>query len=100
VGSVRKALAKAGWRAEDVDLWEVNEAFAVVPMALMTDLALSHDIVNVNGGACALGHPIGASGARIMVTLMYALQARGLKKGVATLCIGGGEATAVALEML
>jgi acetyl-CoA C-acetyltransferase len=92
-------LAKAGWRVEDVDLWEVNEAFAVVPMALMTDLALSHAIVNVNGGACALGHPIGASGARVMVTLMYALQARGLKRGVATLCIGGGEATAVALEM-
>jgi acetyl-CoA C-acetyltransferase len=100
VGSVRKVLAQAGWAVKDVDLWEVNEAFAVVPMALMADLALSHDIVNVNGGACALGHPIGASGARIMVTLMYALQARGLKKGVATLCIGGGEATAVALEML
>jgi len=100
VGSVRKALDKAGWSVGDVDLWEVNEAFAVVPMALMHDLNLSHDVVNVNGGACALGHPIGASGARIMVTLMYALQARGLKKGVATLCIGGGEGTAVALEML
>jgi len=100
VGSVRKALDKAGWSVGDVDLWEVNEAFAVVPMALMHDLNLSHTIVNVNGGACALGHPIGASGARIMVTLMYALQARGLKKGVATLCIGGGEGTAVALEML
>ena len=100
VGAVNKALAKAGWGVKDVDLWEVNEAFAVVPMALMHDLKLSHDIVNVNGGACALGHPIGASGARIMVTLMYALQARGLKKGVATLCIGGGEGTAVALEML
>jgi acetyl-CoA C-acetyltransferase len=100
VGAVNKALAKAGWAVSDVDLWEVNEAFAVVPMALMHDLKLSHDIVNVNGGACALGHPIGASGARIMVTLMYALQARGLKKGVATLCIGGGEGTAVALEML
>jgi len=100
VGSVNKVLAKAGWSAGDVDLWEVNEAFAVVAMALMHDLKLSHDIVNVNGGACALGHPIGASGARIMVTLMHALQARGLKKGVATLCIGGGEATAVALEML
>ena len=96
----RKVLARAGWAVADVDLWEVNEAFAVVAMALMHDLNLSHDIVNVNGGACALGHPIGASGARIMVTLMYALQARGLKKGVATLCIGGGEATAVALEML
>ena len=100
VGAVNKALAKAGWAVKDVDLWEVNEAFAVVPMALMNELKLSHDIVNVNGGACALGHPIGASGARIMVTLMYALQARGLKKGVATLCIGGGEGTAVALEML
>jgi acetyl-CoA C-acetyltransferase len=100
VGAVNKVLAKAGWTVADVELWEVNEAFAVVPMALMHELALSHDIVNVNGGACALGHPIGASGARIMVTLMYALQARGLKKGVATLCIGGGEATAVAIELL
>ena len=100
VGAVHKALAKAGWVVADVELWEVNEAFAVVPMALMHELGLSHDLVNVNGGACALGHPIGASGARIMVTLMHALQARGLKKGVATLCIGGGEATAVALEML
>jgi len=100
VGSVRKALAKANWQVSDVDLWEVNEAFAVVPMALMTDLGLGHDIVNVNGGACALGHPIGASGARIMVTLIHALKARGLKRGVATLCIGGGEATAVTLEML
>ncbi len=100
IGAVNKALAKAGWSVKDVELWEVNEAFAVVPMALMHDLKLSHDIVNVNGGACALGHPIGASGARIMVTLMYAMQARGLKKGVATLCIGGGEGTAVTLEML
>jgi len=100
VGAVHKVLAKAGWTVADVDLWEVNEAFAVVPMALMHELGLSHDIVNVNGGACALGHPIGASGARIMVTLIHALQARGLKKGVATLCIGGGEATAVALELL
>ncbi|MCF8168925.1 MAG: acetyl-CoA C-acyltransferase [Rhodoferax sp.] len=100
VGATQKALAKAGWAVADVDLWEVNEAFAVVPMALMKELGVPHDKVNVNGGACALGHPIGASGARIMVTLMYALQARGLKKGLATLCIGGGEATAVALEML
>jgi len=100
VGAAQKALAKAGWSVKDVDLWEVNEAFAVVPMALMAEFKLSHDIVNVNGGACALGHPIGASGARIMVTLMYALRARGLKKGLATLCIGGGEATAVALELL
>jgi acetyl-CoA C-acetyltransferase len=100
VGAVNKALAKAGWTVKDVDLWEVNEAFAVVPMALMHELQISHDIVNVNGGACALGHPIGASGARIMVTLIHALKARGLTKGVATLCIGGGEGTAVALEML
>ncbi len=100
VGAVNKLLDKTGWSVKDVDLWEVNEAFAVVPMALMHELGLSHDIVNVNGGACALGHPIGASGARIMVTLIHALQARGLKKGVATLCIGGGEGTALALEML
>ena len=100
VGAVNKVLAKAGWTVADVELWEVNEAFAVVPMALMHELGLSHDIVNVNGGACALGHPIGASGARILVTLIHALQARGLTKGVATLCIGGGEATAMALELL
>ena len=100
VGATQKVLAKAGWEVGDVDLWEVNEAFAVVPMALMKELNVPHDKVNVNGGACALGHPIGASGARIMVTLMYALQARGLKKGLATLCIGGGEATAIALEMI
>ena len=100
VGATQKLLARAGWKAGDVDLWEVNEAFAVVPMALMAELKISHDIVNVNGGACALGHPIGASGARIMVTLMHALKARGGKRGVATLCIGGGEATAVALELM
>jgi acetyl-CoA C-acetyltransferase len=100
VGAVQKVLAKAGWKAEEVDLWEVNEAFAVVPMALMAELSIPHEKVNVNGGACALGHPIGACGARIMVTLIHALQARGLKRGVATLCIGGGEATAVALELL
>ncbi len=100
VGATQKALAKAGWKVEDVDLWEVNEAFAVVPMALMKELNVPHDKVNVNGGACALGHPIGASGARIMVTLIYALKARGLKKGLATLCIGGGEGTAVALELV
>jgi acetyl-CoA C-acetyltransferase len=100
VGATQKALAAAGWRVKDVDLWEVNEAFAVVPMALMEELKVSHDIVNVNGGACALGHPIGASGARIMVTLMHALKARGLRRGLATLCIGGGEGTAVALEIL
>ena len=100
VGAVHKALAKAGWAVADVELWEVNEAFAVVPMALMKELNVSHDKVNVNGGACALGHPIGASGARIMVTLIHALKARGLKKGLATLCIGGGEGTAVALELV
>ena len=100
VGASQKALAKAGWQVGDVQLWEVNEAFAVVPMALMHELKVPHEIVNVNGGACALGHPIGASGARIMVTLIHALQARGLKKGVASLCIGGGEATAVALELM
>ena len=100
VGAVNKLLKKIGWTVKDVDLWEVNEAFAVVPMAAMTELGISHDIVNVNGGACALGHPIGASGARIIVTLMYALKARGLKKGIATLCIGGGEGTALAIEML
>ena len=100
LGATQKALAKAGWQVGDVQLWEINEAFAVVPMALMKELDLPHDKVNVNGGACALGHPIGASGARIMVTLMYALKARGLTKGLATLCIGGGEATAVALELV
>ncbi len=100
VGATQKALEKAGWTVGDVDLWEVNEAFAVVPMALMKELDVPHDKVNVHGGACALGHPIGASGARIMVTLIHALKARGLKKGLATLCIGGGEATAVALELL
>ncbi len=99
VQAMQKALARAGWAVDDVDLWEINEAFAVVPMIAMKELGISHDAVNVNGGACALGHPIGASGARIMATLMAALQQRGLKKGVASLCIGGGEATAVALEM-
>jgi acetyl-CoA C-acetyltransferase len=100
VGAVQKLLKNIGWSVKDVDLWEVNEAFAVVPMAAMKELGISHDIVNVNGGACALGHPIGASGARIIVTLLYALKARGLKKGVATLCIGGGEGTALAVELL
>lgn len=100
VGATQKLFAKTGWKVSDVDLWEVNEAFAVVPMALMAELKVAHDIVNVNGGACALGHPIGASGARIMVTLIHALQARGGKRGVATLCIGGGEGTAVAIELL
>jgi acetyl-CoA C-acetyltransferase len=100
VGATQKLLAKTGWKVSDVDLWEVNEAFAVVPMALMEELKVPHDIVNVNGGACALGHPIGASGARIMVTLLHALKARGGKRGIATLCIGGGEGTAVALELV
>lgn len=100
VGATEKALQKAGWKAEDVDLWEVNEAFAVVPMALMAELNVPHDKVNVHGGACALGHPIGASGARIVVTLIHALQRHGKKKGMATLCIGGGEGTAMAIELL
>ena len=99
VGATQKLLAKTGWAVGDVDLWEINEAFAVVPMALMTELSIAHEKVNVNGGACALGHPIGASGARILVTLLHALQAHGKKKGVATLCIGGGEATAMAIEI-
>jgi len=100
VGAIQKVLAKAGWKASDVDLYEVNEAFAVVTMAAMKDLGIGADKVNVNGGAVALGHPIGATGARIITTLIYALKKRGLKKGVAALCIGGGEATAVALEVL
>ncbi|WP_280191329.1 acetyl-CoA C-acyltransferase [Delftia sp. PS-11] len=100
VGATLKALKKAGWKAEDVDLWEVNEAFAVVPMALMAELGVPRDRVNVNGGACALGHPIGASGARILVTLLHALQARGARRGLATLCIGGGEGTAMAIELV
>ena len=100
VAAIEKVLAAAGWSVEDVDLFEINEAFAVVTMAAMTDLGLDHAQVNVNGGACALGHPIGASGARIMVTLIAALQRRGLRKGVAALCIGGGEATAIAVELV
>jgi acetyl-CoA C-acetyltransferase len=99
-GAIAKVLAKAGWQAKDVNLWEVNEAFAAVTMAAMAEYKLPHDIVNVHGGAVALGHPIGASGARIVVTLLGALKKRGLKRGVASLCIGGGEATALALEML
>ncbi len=93
-------MDKAGWTVADVDLFEVNEAFACVAMFAMHDLGLPHNKVNVNGGGTALGHPIGASGARILVTLIAALQARGLKKGVASLCIGGGEATAVAVELV
>ena len=100
IGAIQKALAKAGWKASDVDLFEGNEAFAVVTMAAMKDMGIAADKVNVNGGAVALGHPIGATGARIITTLIYALRKRGLKKGLAALCIGGGEATAVALEVL
>jgi acetyl-CoA C-acetyltransferase len=99
-GAINKVLAKAGWSAPQVDLWEVNEAFAAVTMAAMSELKLAHEIVNVHGGACALGHPIGASGARIVVTLLGALKKRGARRGVAALCIGGGEATAMAVEML
>lgn len=100
VGAMQKLFAKTGWTADDVDLFEINEAFAVVTMAAMHDLGLPHAKVNVNGGACALGHPIGASGARIVVSLIAALQARGGKRGVASLCIGGGEATALAVELV
>ncbi|MDP6691658.1 MAG: acetyl-CoA C-acyltransferase [Alphaproteobacteria bacterium] len=100
IGAVNTLFEKTGWDKVDVDLFEVNEAFAVVTMAAMKELGLPHDIVNIHGGACALGHPIGASGARILVTLLAALQKTGGKKGVATLCIGGGEATAMAVEML
>lgn len=100
VPAARKLLERLGWTVSDVDLWEVNEAFAVVPMAFMREMGLPRDVVNVNGGACALGHPIGASGARIMVTLLNALEARGLKRGIAAICIGGGEGTAIAIERL
>lgn len=100
VPAMESVLKKAGWKKDEVDLWEINEAFAVVPMIAMKEFGLSHDKVNVHGGACALGHPIGASGARIMATLLAALEKRGGKRGVASLCIGGGEATAVALEMM
>ncbi|SDO02410.1 acetyl-CoA C-acetyltransferase [Lutimaribacter pacificus] len=98
VPAAKKLLDRLGWKTSDVDLWEVNEAFAVVPMAFMKEMGLPRDIVNVNGGACALGHPIGASGARIMVTLLNALEKRGLKRGIAAICIGGGEGTAIAIE--
>ena len=100
VFAMQKALAKAGWGVGDVELFEVNEAFAVVAMIAMRDLSIPHDILNINGGACAMGHPIGASGARIMATLIAALQNNGQKRGMASLCIGGGEATAVALELI
>lgn len=100
VGALHKVLAQAGWQAAEVDLWEINEAFAVVTMAAMAELNLDHAKVNVHGGACALGHPIGASGARVLVTLLYALARHGKTKGVATLCIGGGEAVALAVERM
>jgi acetyl-CoA C-acetyltransferase len=100
VGAIQKVLDKAGWKVEEVDLFEINEAFAVVAMTPMKELGIPHDKLNVNGGACALGHPIGASGARLVVTLLNALKTRGLKRGVASLCIGGGEATAIAVEYL
>ncbi|MFP2770901.1 acetyl-CoA C-acyltransferase [Oceanisphaera sp. KMM 10153] len=100
IGAIRKVLEKVGWQADEVDLFEINEAFAVVTLLAMKELKLDAARVNVNGGACALGHPIGASGARIVVTLLHALRRRGLKRGVAALCIGGGEATAVALELI
>ncbi|MBY6154834.1 acetyl-CoA C-acyltransferase [Vannielia litorea] len=98
VPAAQKLLKRLGWNVEDVDLWEVNEAFAVVPMAFMHEMGVARDKINVNGGACALGHPIGASGARIMVTLLNALEKRDLKRGVAAICIGGGEGTAIAIE--
>lgn len=100
VSAIKKTLQRVAWSEKDVDLWEINEAFAVVPMAAMRDLNIAHERLNINGGACALGHPIGASGARIIVTLIHALQQTNGKRGIASLCIGGGEATAVALELL
>ena len=100
IGAIRELMQKLDWSVDDVDLFEINEAFAVVTMAAMHDLGLDHNRVNINGGACALGHPIGASGARILVTLIAALRRQGLKKGIAALCIGGGEATAVAVEII
>ena len=100
IGAVQKVLDKAGWTKEDVDLYEINEAFAVVTMLAINELGLDADKVNVHGGACALGHPIGSSGSRILVSLLYALKQKGLSKGIASLCIGGGEATAVAVEMI
>ncbi|HVZ99592.1 MAG TPA: acetyl-CoA C-acyltransferase [Caulobacterales bacterium] len=98
VPAIKKALDRAGWKVGDVDLWEINEAFAVVPMIAMQELGITHDKINVNGGACALGHPIGASGARVLVTLIAAMEARGAKRGVASLCIGGGEGIALCVE--
>ena len=99
VGAIEKLLKNLGWAADDVDLWEVNEAFACVTMFAMRDVGIPHEKINVNGGGTALGHPIGASGTRIIVTLLNALKQQGKKRGIASLCIGGGEATAVAVEM-
>jgi acetyl-CoA C-acetyltransferase len=96
---MQKLMTKLDWSVADVDLFEINEAFAVVTMAAMQELDIPHEKVNIHGGACAMGHPIGASGARILVTLLYALKQKGLKRGIASLCIGGGEATAVAIEI-
>ena len=100
IGAITRLKEKTGWTEDDIDLYEINEAFAVVAMAAMRDLKLNHDKVNVNGGACALGHPIGATGARLVVTLLHALKHRGLQRGIASLCIGGGEATAIAIELI
>jgi acetyl-CoA C-acetyltransferase len=100
ITAIKKTLNRVGWTVSDVDLWEINEAFAVVPMAAMGDLGITHEKLNINGGACALGHPIGASGARIIVSLIHALRQTEGKRGMASLCIGGGEATAVALELI
>ncbi|MBS0244297.1 MAG: acetyl-CoA C-acetyltransferase, partial [Proteobacteria bacterium] len=99
-GAIRRLLERLQWRQEDVDLWEINEAFAVVAMIAMRDLGLPHEKINIHGGACALGHPIGASGARIVTTLISALRRTSTKRGIASLCIGGGEATALAVEAL
>ena len=100
IGAIEKLLKRAGWRTRDVDLWEINEAFAAVAMAAMREHDLPHERVNVHGGAVAIGHPIGASGARVLVTLLGALRKTGARRGVATLCVGGGEAVALAVEML
>ena len=99
IGAITKVLDKSGWKKTDIDLLEVNEAFSVVPMAVMKELSISRDILNINGGACALGHPVGASGARIVATLINNLKSNKLKRGIASLCIGGGEATAISLEL-
>ncbi|MNE54844.1 Acetyl-CoA acetyltransferase [compost metagenome] len=100
VGAMQRLMSRTGWSIDEVDLFEINEAFAMVPMVAMQDLGIPHERVNVHGGACALGHPLGTSGARVLVTLLHALRQHGLKRGVASLCIGGGEATAMAIEIL